>query len=502
MTLTTKWMRGSSPVFWGGVRFSKLEYDQVPRVRTQTSGGSLASEGAGAFAACGRSQFPEDGFLSEVTNGPIITNIDDSGNVIADGTGSSFVSFDPLCLATFLLGRDPVVPSADQVQTLQNVNIEEETTAAYLQANYRGVWGDYPVRGNFGLRIVDTEVSSQGFRGDLMVVREPDGTISGLQVDGGNLVSITDTHSYTEYLPSANLVVDLQEDLLFRGAIFRALSRPDPSDLGLGRGFGTDVDNDAGSADVSDIVAQVNGFGNPRLDPLLSWNYDAALEWYPNEDTILAVGVYYKDFNGGFENVAQLETFTVEGEDLQAIVTTNQTSDDESTIFGVEVTATHSFSYLPNAWSGLGFKFSYNYADSDFEFEDANFGEATLINADGSQTQRVGIVPPANVPGLSEHVLSAQLYYNIGNWDFQGVYKYRSEYFQQFINTPGNLRYIGDTDVVEARVSYQVNDNVRLSLEGINLLDEPRRQFNPTPDSFSEVNVFGPRLFFGIRGKF
>ncbi|MCI5045065.1 MAG: TonB-dependent receptor [Aquisalinus sp.] len=498
----------------GGLRLSKLEYDSVPRVRRETDGNPLAVGDAAAAAACLNNVFPESGFLSSVANGPVITNIDANGNVLPNGTGGSWVSYDPLCLAEALLGRAPGIPGAGDVflssselgtgqNPLQIVDVEEETLAGYLQANYNGTLGQYPVRGNFGVRIVDTEVTSNGFRGDLTIDRDTTtGEITGIGVDNSNLIRIQDKHSYTEVLPSANIVVDLQDDLLFRGAIFRALSRPDPSDLGVGRSFGTDIDNDNGSTDVADIVAQVQGFGNPKLDPLLSWNLDAALEWYPNPDTILAVGLYYKSFQGGFSNVGQFETFTVDGEDLQAIVTTQETSDEENTITGIEVTAAHSFNYLPGAWSGLGFKLSYNYADSDFEFEDAQFGASTVIASDGTEIQRVGIVPPANVPGLSEQVASAQVYYNIGNFDIQGIYKYRSEYFQQFISTPGNLRYIDDTSIYEARVSYQVNDNVRLSLEGINLFDEPRVQYNPTPDSFAEVNVYGPRLFFGVRGKF
>jgi iron complex outermembrane recepter protein len=296
--------------------------------------------------------------------------------------------------------------------------------------------------------------------------------------------------------------VELRDDVLLRGGVYRALSRPDPSDLGVGRSFSSSIDNDGGSTDVADVIAQVTGFGNPELDPLMSWNYDAALEWYPNEDTILAFGVYHKSFNGGFRNVGQIETFSVDGQDLQAVVTTQDVDGEESTITGFEISAAHSFSYLPGAWSGLGVRVGYNYANSDFEFEDAVFGASTIIASDGTAIERVGIVAPADVPGLSEHVASAQVYYSIGDLDLQGVYKYRSSYFQQFISTPGNLRYIDDRGIFEARASYQVSDSVRVSVEALNIFDEPKVQYNPTADSFAEVNVYGPRIYFGVRGRF
>lgn len=497
----------------GGFRVSTLEFDSVPRVRRETDGNPLAvGDGEAASAACLR-DFPESGFLDSVADGTLITNIDANGDVIASGTGSSYVSFDPICLAETLLGRAVSIPDADDVflssaelgtgqNPLQIIDVEEETLAGYVQANFSSTLGDKPIRGNVGVRVVNTEVTSRGFRGSLTLDRDGSDVITGIGVDNSVLVEIEDTHDYTEVLPSANLVVDLSENVLLRGGIFRALSRPDPSDLGVGRSFGTDVENESGSTNVADVLAQVQGFGNPSLDPLLSWNYDAAIEWYPNPDTILAFGLYYKSFNGGFRNVGQIETFTIDGQDLQAVVTTQEVDGDEATIAGLEITAAHTMSYLPEPLSGLGFKLSYNYADSDFEFEDANFGASTIIASDGTEIERVGIVEPANVPGLSEHVFSGQVYYSIGRLDLQTVYKYRSEYFQQFISTPGNLRFIGDTGVWEARASYAVTDNVRLSLEAINIFDEPRVQYNPTRDNFAEVNVYGPRVFMGLRAKF
>lgn len=499
----------------GGVRWSELKYDAVPRVRRETDGNPLALGGdaADASAACVYSGFPESNFLSSLTDEPIITNTDDDGNVIASGTGNGYVAFDPICLATVILGRDPSIPDADDVflgsdvmgtgnSPLQITDVEEKTIAGYVQANFETEFGDMPARGNFGVRVVQTEVTSSGYRGSIELERDGDNVITGLGVDNSDLVSIQDSHKYTRFLPSANLVLDVKDDVLMRFGIFQAMSRADPSDLGVGRSFSSSIDNDNGSTDVNDILAQVSGFGNPRLDPLMSLNFDIAVEWYPNQDTILAAGVYHKRFNGGFRNVGQLETFTIDGQDLTAIVTTQELDDETSEITGFEVTAAHSFSYLPGALSGLGVKLSYNYADSNFTFEDGNFGAADIVSSDGTIIERVGIAAPANVPGLSKHVLAAQLYYGIGDLDIQTVYKYRSEYFQQYINTPGNLRYVAGTGVFEARASYKLTENLRLSVEAINLFNKPKVQSNPIRENFSEVNVYGPRIFFGIRAKY
>ena len=480
----------------GGIRYSQLGFKSWPRVRDQRTFPDSAIPGASM--ACRNGEFPESGFLSEPSNGQdLVTNVDDDGNVIAQGTGSSYATFDPLCLVREFVGELPPIPSPRD--TVGNVDVDETTIAGYLQANYRGEFGGRPVRGNFGLRIVNTDVDSTGLRTTFTTEANPDGTIS-VNEDGANFQAVVGGKSYTQVLPSFNAVVDLQEDLLLRAGIFRGLSRPDPADLGFGRSLSVNDDDDPTS--IADLVGTANASGNPDLKPLTSWNFDLALEWYPNPDSILAGGVYYKRFLGGFENTQRVEQFEIDGQPFSADVTTSRTISDPSRLFGFEMTFAHAFTYLPGALSGLGTKVSYNYADSNFEFEDQNFGASRVLNEAGEVvSERVGLVVPAGIFGLSKHVLSAQAYYQIGGFDLQVIYKHRSRYFQQFISSPGLIRYIGDTGVVEARLSYRLNDRVSFRLEGINLFDEPRKQYIPTPDNLSELNSYGPRLFLGVRIK-
>jgi iron complex outermembrane receptor protein len=490
----------------GGVRFSKLEFDSAPRARDEftNNDNDVMYE---AIGRCQNSSFPESGFLSGVTGGQaLITNVDSSGNVISQGTGNAYATFDPLCLAEAVTGGTPVYPEAEQ--TLANVNVEEETTAVYLQADYDTSIGDYVVRGNFGLRYVTTDVTSIGLRSPL-IATPGDSDGDGIDdiitsIDGvpGEFFAVTGGSSYSELLPSFNLVVDLRDDILLRAAVYRALSRPAPSDMGFGRTFNGLSDDSGDPESLEAAIGTATANGNPNVKPFTSWNGDIAIEWYPNDDTILAVGTYYKSFEGGFENTSVTETFTVDGQDLDTIVTTQQTTDDTSTIYGVEMTATHAFTYLPSILSNVGIKLSYNWADSDFEVEDGNFGASTIIDPNtGEPIERVGIVDPAEIFGFSDTVISGQLYYQDGGFNAQLIYKYRSEYFQQYVSTPQNLRYVGDTGVYEARVSYKLTKNLKLSLEAINLFDEPKRQFNPTGENFSEINVYGPRIYAGIQYK-
>ncbi len=481
----------------GGVRSSQLEYVSFPRARNQINHSDSAIQGASL--ACRNERFPESGFLSEPSNGQnLITNVDGNGNVIDAGTGSSYASFDPLCLVREFLGEIPPIPSPGP--SVNNVDVTEDTLAAYAQANYTTEWAGRPVRGNFGLRVVNTDVDSSGLRTTFTTESNPDGTISVIE-DSGNFFSVVGGGSYTEVLPSFNLVMDLTDDMLLRGGVFRGLSRPDPADMGYGRDLNVDDSDDPTSID--ELVGNARASGNPDLEPLTSWNLDVALEWYPNDDSILALGFYYKRFLGGFENTQRVEMFTIDGQPFAADVTTSRTDDDSSTLYGFELTAAHSFNYLPGFWGGFGAKLSLNLADSDFEFEDANFGSAMVLDEAGMVvSERVGFVEPADLFGFSDMVMSAQVYYQIADLDLQLIWKSRSEYFQQFISSPGNIRYIDANNVMEARATYEIFDGVSLRIEGINLLDEPRVQYNPTPDNLAEVNSYGPRIFVGLRAKF
>lgn len=476
---------------------------------TDTPNDGFTNLGSLAAANCANNEFPEGDFLNGEINGNAITNIDSDGNPIDAGTGTSFLTLDLGCLAETIAGRSLVAPSssdASGAELVQSVNVREETEALYAQADFDTEFNGRSLRGNVGVRYIHTTVRSDSFRSSLEVEVDDEGNVTGVDdsLDLDSLVPVRNEFTYDEFLPSLNLVYEARDDVLLRGGLFRAISRPDPSDLGNGRSFTLlNLDDPDDDVSVGDFIGGVIANGNPNLAPFTSWNFDVAAEWYPNEDSILALGVYYKTFNGGFQNSIQEETFTVNGEDIIVDVPVLTTSDDNSEIVGFEATVAHAFTYLPGVLSGLGFKASYNYADSDFEFEDGQFGEAVTLDNNGDILSiREGFIPPAGLIGLSTHTANGQVYFSLGDATLTGIGKYRSSFFQQFIGTPLNLRFIDEAFVLDARLSYSINKNFRVSLEGTNLLNTAREQFNPTTDNFAEINVFGPRVFLGLTAKF
>ena len=239
----------------------------------------------------------------------------------------------------------------------------------------------------------------------------------------------------------------------------------------------------------------------------MSTNVDLGLEWYPNDDTMVAGAIYWKKFNGGFETVSQLESFNLDGNPVEGLIEQTRISDDTSTLKGFELSLTHSFSYLPGFWSGFGGKFSYNYADSDFEFEDQFGGDGLRVDVsqtgEVTETPLIGILPPANLFGLSEHVTSAQLYWSSERWNVEAFHKMRSGYYQQYTrDTFGRIRYTNTNQRLDLKVRYKALDNVDVTLEAKNILDEPRIDYRAVEGNIIQALSYGPRYFLGVRVKF
>ena len=333
-------------------------------------------------------------------------------------------------------------------------------------------------------------------------------------------------------------MLDLNDEVLLRAGIFRGLSRSDPALLSGRQQLGTVERNIADTTveplegltleDIEGfITTQGLGGGAVDLEPFTSWNLDLAVEWYPNDDTILALGGYYKEFKGGYQNTFIDSTFTVisdgsgdsddvlnrnvsgdfpDGEDsileITAPISSIETTNDTSALYGLELTASHSFSYLDGFLGGLGAKLSYNYAESDFEFEDDFGGAGVGLDDNGDPIQLIGLVPPVEIFGLSENVFSGQLYWSGGSFDAQVIVKHRSGYFQQFVDTPGRIRTVDDNTVLEFRAGYELTDNIDLSFEALNLTNEPRVDFRGLDGNIAQVLSYGPRYFLGVKVKF
>ncbi len=507
------WRHDTGPIHTvkTGVRYSTLEYLTLGGLRNEPGESlfedeDLQSPNGGAdndvtdailedVLACANGSFPESGFLSNVRDGDLISN-DSSGSSL-----NEYATFDYKCAGNAWLqnyGGLAGIQYQDGYNSDTN-DVTEDTLAFFVQADFETQLGGYNVRGNFGVRVVDTEITSVGYRAPI-TVEIVDEEFVVAEDNDAPLETDKQESDYQEYLPSITVIVDLNEELILRTGAFRGLSRPDPHSYGNGRDIAEGT-----YTSLSEAVNGISATGNPYLEPILSNNVDLGLEWYPNQDTMVAGAVYWKEFNGSFETVAQLETFNLDGNDVQGWVETTQTSNDKSTITGFELSLSHSFSYLPGFWSGFGGKFSYNYADSNYEFEDQYGGDGVRVDIDQStgettESELIGILQPANLPGLSEHVTSTEVYWTNRKWNISALYKTRSEYFQPYTrDTQGRLRITDDSQTLDMKIRYKLTDNVDLSLEGKNILDEERTDYRAVDGNVLQNLSYGPRYWLGIK---
>ncbi len=540
-----------------GLRLSELEYSRKGNINSDYT---LTGLGGGSELQAQT--------LADIANNCVGAPLVSDFTEVSGEQNAAFLQYNAIDAGCSLdLVRQALDGDPDGLLTPNNtfngasVDVEESTVAAYIQANFETELFGLPARGNFGVRVVDTEVTSRTFTAPFLLdvndagsfeLDNPtnfnSGALGDALGDATFLATNTDTYTYTEFLPSASLVLDLSDEVLLRAGLFRGLSRSDPAILGSRQQVGTvqqDISDEtevtAAEADAldldegdvlgiseTDIATYITGQGlaggSADLEPFTSWNADLGVEWYPNDDTILAAGVYFKEFTGGYQNTFIDSTFTIidDGstdtgdalvytglfpEDGSTEITTPiasiETTDETSSLYGLEVTASHAFSYLPGPFlSGLGGKLSYNYANSDFEFEDDFAGAGVGFDEDGNQVSLVSLIPPAEIFGLSENVFSGQIYWSGGDFDAAVLYKYRSQYFQQFIETPGRIRYVDDNAVVEFRASYRINRNVKVSFEALNLTNEPRVDYRGIDGNVAQVLSYGPRYFIGVKAKF
>lgn len=426
-----------------------------------------------------RTSFPQEDFLDSA-----------SGNTI-----DSWATFDAACLYSTLTGSMSTGID-DSTPDPNNKDVTEKTRALYLMGEFRSELFGLPVSGNFGARWVKTKVRSVGVRSELEAIDNADGTVS-LQSTGDYQTELIKAEN-DKLLPSINATFELRPDLLLRAAAYRAMSRPDISSLGAGRDI--DVDSDASYANLEEALSGITATGNPRAEPLMSWNGDLALEWYANPDTLLAAALYYKQFNGGTETALINETYVIDGQSVVVPVEQEITTDQKSSLYGFELTAAHRFSYLPAPFDGLGFKLSYNYADTDYKTEDSRLGAQYDAETD---TWSEGIVEAAGISGFSRHVLSASLYWELGKLDMQLIGKYRSQYYQDFVgSTQQQNRYYRDSSNFDLRATYRFNKHLSMSLEAMNLTNQARIADMPISGSFREYVSYGRRVYLGVRYRF
>lgn len=322
-------------------------------------------------------------------------------------------------------------------------DVKEKTGAAYVQMNFTGErWS-----GNLGVRYIRTDqdiLSNVAVAPGIPLADQPPGTING-SAFGPYLPTLTDK-TYKKFLPSANFKYDFTDTLVGRVAASKTLTRPDYSAL-------------AGSVSLDDLTHTGSG-GNPELNPILSTNLDASLEWYFAPRALLAASVYSMD----------LKDYVTFGTSTQQFIDQNASQGQATPVF-----ANYQVSSPVNTNAEVkGFELTYEQPIGD------NFGiSANYTYADSDSD---GAKP---VYGTSRDTYNLSGYFENEKFNARLSYTYRSEFYAGVARTDDFFQdAIGN---LSASVGYKISDALSVSLDALNLND-------PQLKYYSQVNGEGRKL--------
>lgn len=363
--------------------------------------------------------------------------------------------------------------------------IDEDDTAFYLQADFSTYLGDMRLRGNVGVRQVNTEIYAEGYS----------------STGGGTFVF--DTYSYNDTLPSLNLALDVTEDLVVRFGAARVMARPSIGNSFSGQNYLVPTTSlNTGPANFTATI------GNVELDPFRANTYDLSVEWYFAPESLLSIAFFYKDIDSYIQVIRQdLEYQALTALNPSAFAAgfcTLATSCSPTTIFqltsavnteggplsGLEISYQQPFTFLPGLLSNTGVQLNYTYVQSEIDYC-SNALCTTVVTDD--------------MVNLSPQAFNATLYYEDETFSARVSGSYRDAYLQ---NVPGrnNNQQEGkmETFTIDASASWNVTDNVVLTFEGLNLTDEPNHQWvgDDTRQSTSVYHTTGRQFYFGARYRF
>ena len=284
----------------------------------------------------------------------------------------------------------------------------------------------------------------------------------------------------------------LTEDTQLRFAAYSALSRPDMWYYGSARDIGSaSADDDFASVEEA-LQDNVTAVGNPFLEALESDNLDLSFNYFMGEDTLLSAAIYYKSFEARLESQSGFEDVVVDGQTYNVEVQGRPTIvDDSSSIKGIELTVQHRFTTLPSPFDGLGVVLNYNYADSNFETPEAG----------GSISDEVlAVIPPANVPGLSDTTFNTQLYWEYEEFSARLSYKFRSEYLKPFGSSLAQTnRFVDDQSSLDVDFAYDITKNLTARFQVINITNQPYVEQRVAHEAYNRIEYSGPRYFIGLK---
>ncbi len=349
--------------------------------------------------------------------------------------------------------------------------VNEKVTTLFLQGNIDSYLGTNIIRGNVGLQLVHTDQRSSGTSARV----NEDGSVTESPVNNGT--------SYIDILPSANVVIELNEDHQVRLGYARTLARSRMDRLKVSYGYARNqFGNYTGEG------------GNPSLRPNLANQLDTGYEWYFSSEGYLSVSAFYKQLDE-WQVIEQNDQLTNQvWDELNAAgISTNYVemvqwdTTSGGSIQGAELTVALPAHMLSEALDGFGVVASASRMSSEVEIDDIK----------------------QSVTGLSEDILNATFYYENHGFEFRTSLRKRSDFLGEvnglsFVRVPVTVK---GSSVWDAQMSYDLTevgiDGLSVSFQVQNLTDEPFVTTNNNDDrQVRDYQRFGKNYLLGVSYKF
>ena len=494
-------MRLTSPQGWasGDVPGGQVGFVKGPRARdelgqfkisaTHPMNGFFSRFEAGA-AYTRRSKYEyeagpdgKEGYFLALKNGATSAALPPSVGV----TDLSFIgikgmySYDPM--AAFNSGIYNLVPNNNPAYVSNNWDVAEKVYLGYAKFDIDQKLGSLPLTGNIGTQLMQSEQ-----------------TATGLSANGTTVVPVKGTHDYLDVIPSLNLNLKLAEGKTLRLSVARQLARQRMNDMRAGSTYSYN----SALANSTDPLngPWSGGGGNPELEPWRSNSYDLSFEQYFTDRMgYWAVAAFHKDLVSYTYTQPKIVDYTGLPTGLPAGATGGTPRIYQGTsnvpqngaggkIEGLEFALSLPGEKFTPLLKGFGFVGSASFFDSSVQPDPSN--------------------PSTPLPGLSERVTTATVYYERGGFAARVSTRYRSG-FRGDIATFGPrgevFRNLQAETVYDAQVSYTFKKgpmkNLGIILQGNNLTDEPLFASQGTDTRLvQDYQRYGASYSLGVSYKF
>jgi len=387
-----------------------------------------------------------------------------------------------------------------------NFSNENDVFSAYLTAKFKTQLFNVPVRGTVGTRYEYTknEIVSLNCQNCTTALSNQAGPINH------SLSTRKTKNTYDYWLPSAILVADLRDDLILRAAAYRTYVRPQPRDNVPTTFVQAPVDVNPPTNPVYTVT-----LGATDLKPYTSDSYDVSLEWYNRPGGLVSVAAYRKEIKGYIGPIldaailcpsngkingldVNLGTLTVDssGKCISSnqfigstgaltnaeVRITGKTNQSPMTVTGFEFNIQQNLDFLPGFWKNFGGAFNYSYTKID--------GKDTAGNK-------------ITLPSVSKNNLNLIGYYESTKFGVRLVYNWRDKY-----DLAAGNSFVGDARTVKARsqldasASYNLTEDLTISVDAFNLTDATRSEYENDPMLPRRIDYDGRTYQVTMRAKF